>query len=111
MRARPLSLSLSHDTGNFVNEIRCRSCYKYGHIRRYCLSQSRELWVPKRKTDLAVKDPVASDRVGINFPLDSSGAVSSHRDLLQVLLFLLKILCRLYFIRSLPFCSKHLRCL
>jgi hypothetical protein len=72
-------LSMVHDIVNCVNEIRCRNCYKYGHIRRNCLSRNSMVWVPKKTQVQADKDPVELNRARIDFPLYSSGVVSPPR--------------------------------
>jgi hypothetical protein len=63
-------LSFKHDTIDCSNQIRCRKCYKYGHIRRNCfgsINQNR-VWVVKNKQ-------LASDTTGSES--FSKGAVSS----------------------------------
>jgi hypothetical protein len=43
-------LSLLHETLDCTNEIRCRACYRYGHIKRNCLlskAQGSLKWVQK----------------------------------------------------------------
>ncbi|KAK1664301.1 hypothetical protein QYE76_052460 [Lolium multiflorum] len=43
-------LSMGHRTPDCTNEIRCRSCFSYGHVRKKCLAnkQRGKVWVPKR---------------------------------------------------------------
>jgi hypothetical protein len=44
-------LSLNHSTKDCINNIRCRGCFNYGHIKRNCLSAKAYLgkcWVPKK---------------------------------------------------------------
>jgi hypothetical protein len=44
-------LSMGHVISDCTREIRCRNCYRYGHIARSCLnrfSKSAKKWVPKK---------------------------------------------------------------
>ncbi|KAM0827059.1 hypothetical protein ACQ4PT_068439 [Festuca glaucescens] len=42
-------LSLSHFQVDCVNDIRCRFCFHYGHVRKDCLAaKNKKIWVPKR---------------------------------------------------------------
>jgi hypothetical protein len=44
-------LSMSHSTNDCTNEVRCRACFNYGHIKRNCLKgkeKARQIWVQKR---------------------------------------------------------------
>jgi hypothetical protein len=46
-------LSMGHMVADCTNQIRCKSCYFYGHIAKNCikgLAKSRKQWVPKRVT-------------------------------------------------------------
>jgi hypothetical protein len=72
-------LSMDHEIFNCTNEIRCRNCYKYGHIKRNCLSQKSKVWVPKSKAGQSDKDSVDLIQKDIDALLDSSGAVSTPR--------------------------------
>jgi hypothetical protein len=43
-------LSMSHKTSVCTNEIRCRGCFSYGHIRKACLKAKKATkWIPKQK--------------------------------------------------------------
>jgi hypothetical protein len=42
-------LSFKHDTSVCSNEIRCRSCFRYGHMRKDCfLAKNKQIWKPKK---------------------------------------------------------------
>jgi hypothetical protein len=44
-------LSMSHSTKDCTNEVRCRACFNYGHIKRNCLKgkeKAGQMWVQKR---------------------------------------------------------------
>jgi hypothetical protein len=44
-------LSMKHDKGSCTNQIRCRGCYRYGHVEKSCfnkIGKNNQLWVPKR---------------------------------------------------------------
>jgi hypothetical protein len=46
------SLSLKHETKDCTFDIRCRSCFNYGHIRKNCLNRNmHKVWVPKDKSN------------------------------------------------------------
>jgi hypothetical protein len=55
-------LSMAHYREQCTNEVRCRSCFHYGHICRNCLtSKNRKIWVPKSgKSKHTVIDPESS---------------------------------------------------
>jgi hypothetical protein len=44
-------LSMTHLSRDCTNDIRCRACYSYGHIKKHCYKSSRQVkaqkWVPK----------------------------------------------------------------
>jgi hypothetical protein len=41
-------LSMKHETSICSNEIRCRSCCHYGHMRKdYFLAKNKQIWKPK----------------------------------------------------------------
>jgi hypothetical protein len=42
-------LNMGHQTKDCVNDIRCRACFTYGHIKRNCFGQyyQKKRWVPK----------------------------------------------------------------
>jgi hypothetical protein len=65
-------LSLSHETLDCTNEIRCRACYRYGHIKRNCLlSKAHEgiKWVqksaPESKSDTPTFPNIAAAAVPV----------------------------------------------
>jgi hypothetical protein len=61
-------LSFGHSTGDYTNDIHCRGCFHYGHIKKNCLNLKgrKKNWVPKVK-------PTGPD---INSkPTDSSPAI------------------------------------
>ncbi|KAM0927092.1 hypothetical protein ACQ4PT_003199 [Festuca glaucescens] len=44
-------LHMGHQTKECTNDIRCRACYSYGHVKKHCLGAKRksaQIWVPKR---------------------------------------------------------------
>jgi hypothetical protein len=43
-------LNMGHLTKDCTNEVRCRSCYAYGHVRKNCLAarSNGKVWVPKK---------------------------------------------------------------
>ncbi|KAM0894957.1 hypothetical protein ACQ4PT_024153 [Festuca glaucescens] len=51
-------LHMGHQTKDCTNDIRCRACFSYGHIKKNCLGakqKSAQIWVPKRtKADFAL---------------------------------------------------------
>jgi hypothetical protein len=42
-------LSLSHFQVDCINDVRCRLCFRYGHVRKDCFAaKNKQVWVPKR---------------------------------------------------------------
>jgi hypothetical protein len=63
-------LSLKHESKDCTFDIRCRSCFNYGHIRKNCLNRNmHKVWVPKDKS-------VA--RIVINDQRESVSNAGSH---------------------------------
>ncbi|KAM0846425.1 hypothetical protein ACQ4PT_055676 [Festuca glaucescens] len=43
-------LSMKHSRENCNNDVRCRSCFRYGHMRKDCFGErNKKIWVPKQK--------------------------------------------------------------
>jgi hypothetical protein len=69
-------LSMKHATKDCINNIRCRGCFNYGHIKRNCLSTKALLgkcWVPK----VAKEGELGSDKVSVNGPTEELVGSSS----------------------------------
>ena len=51
-------LSMGHSTRACTNDIRCRSCFSYGHIKKHCLGKrilSSMKWVPKKAVNNSIQ--------------------------------------------------------
>jgi hypothetical protein len=58
-------LSLKHESKDCTSDIRCRSCFNYGHIRKNCLNRSmHKVWVPKDKS--AVRTIINDQRESVS---------------------------------------------
>jgi hypothetical protein len=45
---------MGHITADCTNDIRCRVCFNYGHVRKNCLTYKRksaQTWIPKQGSD------------------------------------------------------------
>jgi hypothetical protein len=52
-------LHMGHQTKDCENDIRCRACFSYGHIKRNCFGQNKrkKQWVPKLVDSTSNKGP------------------------------------------------------
>jgi hypothetical protein len=73
-------LSLGYVTNDCKNQIRCKACYRYGHIKKNCLISNRkgkQCWVPKRVGPGQINIDT-TDSAAVSPPLTSSQSDSRH---------------------------------
>jgi hypothetical protein len=79
-------LSMGHPTTDCTNEIRCQSCFSYGHVRKKCLAaKSRcKAWVPK-KTQSGTSSGTCTDKdkVVSGVAVSASTSFNAHLGSLQ----------------------------
>jgi hypothetical protein len=77
-------LSFSHETKGCTNQIRCRGCYNYGHIRKNCLKNrfnSDRRWIPRQTPSEAGKGISVLDSTGDTYPPVQTVHDISHHNL------------------------------
>ncbi|TVU08508.1 hypothetical protein EJB05_41913, partial [Eragrostis curvula] len=67
-------LSVGHTKLQCSSPVRCKSCYNYGHVARWCLTRSRPrlMWAPKKTTVNKTQESSVSVKISSRTNYDSS---------------------------------------